>query len=178
MSKSQTSSGISLRGIATTDLSDQFEAELTYCQTLLPSFGGRSAFQGPISTVSVLEDNVLVRKRLETPGDGHILVVDGGGSMNCALLGDIVAGLAVENEWAGVIINGCVRDAATLRSMPLGVRALGTHPRRSKKEGKGEVDVPVTFGGVTFRPGQYAYVDIDGIVIAPRKLDMPPATGG
>src|SRR5699024_7271843 len=128
------------------------------------------AFSGPISTVQVLEDNVLVKEALETIPEGHVLVVDGGGSRNCALMGDRLAAIAVQRGLAGVIINGCIRDAADLATMDLGVLALGKNPLKSQKRGNGATNVPVTFGGVSWKPGNYVYADEDGVIVAEREL--------
>ncbi len=138
---------------ATADVLDQHGDRAAVCAIAFRQFGGRRAFQGPISTVRCDEDNVLVRRRLSDPGAGGVLVVDGGGSLRVALVGEIVAGLARNSGWAGLVINGCVRDVAALRDLDLGIKAVGSTPRPSGKEGLGEIDVPVTFGGVTFRPG-------------------------
>jgi regulator of ribonuclease activity A len=113
------------------------------------------------------EDNVLVRKRAGEPGDGRVLVVDGGGSLRCALVGDNVAGLALASGWAGLVMNACVRDVEALGALAFGIKALGTCPRPSTKTGEGEIDVPVTFGGVTFTPGDVLYADADGVVVLP-----------
>jgi regulator of ribonuclease activity A len=135
------------------------------CETQLRQFGGVTAFSGEIATVRCLEDNVLLKQRLGEPGQGRVLVVDGGGSFRCALLGDNVAGLARDNGWAGIVVFGCVRDVAALRALPVGIKALGTNPRPSGKAGAGELDVPVIFGGTTFRPGATLFSDDDGIVV-------------
>lgn len=150
---------------ATADVLDEHGDASQSCELQLRQFGGVSAFVGPVSTVRCFEDNVLLKQRLSEPGEGRVLVVDGGGSMRCALLGDVVAGTARENGWAGVVVWGCVRDVAALREIPLGVKALGSNPRRSAKAGAGEVDVPVSFGAVTFRPGATLYSDDDGIAV-------------
>jgi regulator of ribonuclease activity A len=113
-----------------------------------------------------------VKKLLNTPGEGRVLVVDGGGSLASALMGDLIAASAVEQGWAGVVINGVVRDVSTLRTLKLGIKALGSNPLKSAKAGAGEVDVPVTFGGVEFRPGAWLYSDEDGIVVADRQLPL------
>lgn len=137
----------------------------------LRDFGGRRVFDGPVSTLRVLEDNLLVRRALQEPGQGRVLVVDGGGSLRTALLGDQLASLAVQNGWAGLVLNGAVRDSAVLATLAgLGVKALGTCPRKSAKEGKGERDVPVSFGGVIFTPGEHVYADEDGVVVLPAPL--------
>ncbi len=133
-------------------------------------FGGASRFAGEIETARVFEDNGLVRQVLETAGDGRVLVVDGGGSLRTALVGGRLAGLALGNGWAGLLINGCVRDAAELREVPLGVRALNTSPLPSGKTGSGERGGTVSFAGVTFSPGRFLYADEDGLIIAEKRL--------
>jgi regulator of ribonuclease activity A len=152
--------------LATTDLCDQYAKQLQVCADLFQSYGKRKAFHGPICTVKVWEDNVLLKKALETIPAGSVLVVDGGGSKNCALMGDNLANIAVERGLAGIIVNGCVRDIAALGALDVGVLALAKNPLRSGKEGKGESNIPVTFGGVNWTPGHYAYVDEDGVVVA------------
>ena len=158
----------------TADLCDEHSAQLgaalQVAQPLLRPYGGVRAFCGPIATVQVQDDNTSVRLRLQEPGAGRVLVVDGGGSLLCALLGDQLAQLAVANGWAGVVVNGCIRDSAAIGQMPLGVLALGTLPRKSEKRGPGQHDVPVQFGGVTFTPGHYLYADDDGVLVTPARL--------
>ncbi|GAA2162396.1 ribonuclease E activity regulator RraA [Actinomadura napierensis] len=155
---------------ATADLIDDFGDELRSCETQFRQYGARAAFAGPVSTVRCHRDNGLVKKLLNSPGEGRVLVVDGAGSLGSALMGDMIAAAAVANRWSGVVINGAVRDVAALRDLDLGVKALGSNPRKSAKDGAGEVDVPVTFGGVEFRPGDWLYADEDGIVLATRSL--------
>jgi regulator of ribonuclease activity A len=150
--------------------SDLFDANpgAASCETQLRQFGAVRCFSGRIATVRCLEDNVLLRAAVSEPGNGRVLVVDGGGSFRCALLGDNIAELAVSNGWAGVVVNGCVRDVVALSELPIGIKALGTNPRPSGKTGAGEVDVPITFGGAEFAPGATLHADDDGvIVIAP-----------
>lgn len=154
----------------TTDLCDTFSNELTVCKQEFQSYGQKRAFSGPISTVKVLEDNVLVKSALEIIPKGHVLVVDGGGSRNCALLGDRLAAIAVKRELAGIIVYGCVRDTADLANMDVGVLALGPNPLKSEKSGKGETDIAVTFGEVEWVPGNYVYADEDGVVVSEREL--------
>jgi regulator of ribonuclease activity A len=149
---------------ATADILDE-QPDAAVCTLPLRSFGGRAAFSGEIATVRCYEDNVLLRARLEEPGEGRVLVVDGGGSSRVALLGDLIATLARDNGWAGVVVNGCVRDVSTLRGLDVGVVALGSTPRRSAKDGTGEVEVPVRFGDVEFRPGDVLYADEDGVAV-------------
>ena len=134
------------------------------CELQLRDFGGVHAFSGPVSTVRCYEDNVLLRQRLSEPGDGRVLVVNGGGSLRCALLGDNIAALARDNGWAGVVLNACVRDVEALAGMPVGIKALGSCPRPSGKSGAGDVDVAVSFGGATFEPGATLHADADGVV--------------
>ena len=155
---------------ATADLIDDFGAELQSCETQFRQYGGRPAFAGPVETVRCLRDNGLVKQILNSAGEGRVLVVDGAGSLASALMGDQIAGAAVRQGWAGVVINGAVRDVTTLRTLDLGVKALGSNPRKSAKDGQGEVGVPVEFGGVGFRPGAWLYSDEDGIVVAARPL--------
>jgi regulator of ribonuclease activity A len=150
---------------ATADLLDEHPDALV-CVVQFRSFGA-PAFHGPIATVSCLEDNVLVRRQLESAGNGRVLVVDGGGSLRCALLGDRLAELGVTNGWAGVVLNACVRDSVDLIVRGFGVKAIGTSPRPSTKTAAGEVDVPVTFGEVTFEPGALLYADEDGVIVLP-----------
>jgi regulator of ribonuclease activity A len=153
--------------VTTSDLFDQHPGAQA-CETQLRQFGGVRAFSGPIATVRCREDNVLLRARVDEAGEGRVLVVDGGGSFACALLGDNIAGIAAANGWAGLVLNACVRDVAALAELPIGIKALGTNPRPSGKTGAGEIDVTVTFGNAEFTPGALLHADDDGvIVIAP-----------
>lgn len=152
---------------STADLLDGHGDRAQVCLLPWRTFGGRRAFEGTVTTVRCHEDNVLVKRRATEPGDGRVLVVDGGGSLRVALLGDLVAGLAAEHGWAGVVVHGAVRDSVALAWIDLGIVALGTNPRPSAKAGAGELDVPVTFGGVTFRSGDRVWVDDDGVVLLP-----------
>lgn len=154
----------------TADLCDANEGTIRVVAPMFRSYGGRKAFGGAIATLKVFEDNSLVRTALEGPGNGKVLVIDGGGSMRCALVGDQLGVLAVKNGWAGVIVYGCIRDSRAIGTMALGAFALGTHPLKSIKKGVGEADIPVTFGGVTFVPGEYVYADEDGVVVSPTSL--------
>ena len=155
--------------IKTADLYDVYEDKLQVCEPGFKHFGGHRSFQGQIATLKCFEDNSLVSKQLGQPGKGRILVVDAGGSLRCAMLGDILAQKAVDNGWAGVLIFGCIRDREEISKMPLGVLALATNPRKSIKRGAGDADLPVNFAGVTFRPGEWLYADPDGVVVLPEK---------
>ena len=151
----------------TADLYDEHGAALGSCDLQLRQFGGHREFSGPAVTVRCHEDNALLKSIVSGPGDGSVLVVDGGGSLHTALMGDMIAQIAVDNGWAGIVIHGAVRDAAVLAGLPIGIKALGSNPRKSTKTGAGEKDVPVTFGGVTFRPGDQLTADDDGVVVLP-----------
>jgi len=146
-------------------LVDEIGPDVRSCDLQFGQYGGRAQFAGPIRTVRCFEDNALLKSILSEPSDGGVLVIDGDGSLHSALVGDIIAGLGVDNGWAGLIINGAVRDAATLRTLDIGIKALGTNPRKSTKTGEGVRDVAVEFGGVVFAPGHIAYSDDDGIVV-------------
>jgi regulator of ribonuclease activity A len=155
---------------ATPDLCDEFGAEVRVAEPLFRDFGGVERFAGPIATLRVFEDNALVRQALEMPGEGRVLVVDGGGSLRSALVGGNLAALARDNGWSGLVVYGCIRDAAEIAITPVGVKALHAVPRRSARGGAGERGVPVAFAGITFTPGAWLYADRDGIVVADRKL--------
>ena len=155
---------------ATADLCDEHGDLLQVCEPIFEAYGGRHAFAGPVSTVRCFEDNSRVKEAVESPGEGRVLVVDGGGSRRRALFGGNLGSAAVRNGWAGVILYGCIRDSAELGLLNLGLRALGTMPLRSEKRGEGERDVPVRFAGVTFRPGDHVAVDEDGIVVSHQPL--------
>jgi regulator of ribonuclease activity A len=148
----------------TAEVLDDYGDRAAVCLLQFRSFG-RAAFSGRIATVRCFEDNVLLRRCLEEPGDGRVLVVDGGGSYRCALLGDNIANLALESGWAGIVIHGCIRDSPALQALNLGVKALGTNPRPSHKDGAGTVGVSLDFGSITFEPGALLYADEDGVVV-------------
>ena len=150
---------------ATADLYDEFGEDLQSVSMQFRSFGGRSMFDGPIRTIRCFEDNALVKSTLATPGDGAVLVIDGGGSLNTALIGDLIADSAVQHGWAGVVIHGAIRDSVAIGNLDLGVKALGTNPRKSAKTGAGELDVDLEFGGVVFRVGRRLHADEDGILV-------------
>ena len=156
--------------IKTADLCDQFSDELDVCEPLFGDYGGELRFGGPIATIKCFEDNSLVRELTGEAGNGRVLVIDAGGSMRRAVVGDLLAKKAVDNGWAGIVVYGCIRDSAALSALPIGVKALGTHPVKTDKRGEGQRDLVVRFGGVTFRPGDWLYADEDGIVVARRQL--------
>jgi regulator of ribonuclease activity A len=155
---------------STADLCDAHPERIRVVDALFQDYGGVRQFSGPVETVRVFEDNALVRRMLEQEGEGRILVIDGGGSLRCALLGGHLAALAQANGWAGLLINRCVRDRPELAAVSIGIRALNTNPMRPSKEGKGTCGVPVSFGGTTFAPGKVLYADEDGILLADQPL--------
>jgi regulator of ribonuclease activity A len=155
---------------ATTDLSDEFGDELQACQSIFRDFGGKTRFAGPIATIKCFEDNSLVRDLVAEPGQGRVLVIDAGGSMRRAVLGDLLAKKATDSGWAGFVIFGCIRDSAAISQMAIGVKALGTHPLKTDKRGEGQRDIKVRFADAAFTPGDWLYADEDGVLIAPRKL--------
>lgn len=157
---------------ATADLYDEYGDNLQVALPLFNDFGGVLKFTGKISTVKCHEDNTLVRAALEEPGEGKVLVVDGGESLRCALVGDMLAQIGMENGWAGIIVSGCIRDSVVISGIEIGVKAMGTNPRKSLKKGAGDRDIPVTFAGVNFIPGQYVYADEDGIVVSEQELKL------
>jgi regulator of ribonuclease activity A len=154
------------------DLCDDFPNELQVLEPLFTEYGDKEKFSGEVVTVKCFEDNSLVKKTLGTDGSGKVMVVDGGGSLRRALLGDMLADMAVENGWQGLVINGCVRDVEILKTIKLGVRALNCYPVKSEKRNEGQLNVPVTFAGAEIKPGQYLYADENGIVVANTNLEM------
>ena len=157
----------------TPDLCDAYPELVQVVEPMFSNFGGRDSFGGEIVTIKCFEDNSLVKEQVELDGKGKVLVVDGGGSLRCALLGDMLAEKAAKNGWEGLVIYGCVRDVDILIQTDVGVQALASHPKKSNKRGVGELDVPVTFAGVTFRSGEYVYADNNGVLVSPSPLKMP-----
>lgn len=155
---------------ATADLFDDHGDQVSTCATQFIDFGAKRRFAGPIRTVRCFRDNQLCRALLDEPGNGAVVVVDGGGSLESALMGDIIATKAMKNGWSGCIILGAIRDSAVIRGLEFGVKALGTNPAKSSKDGTGSVDEIVEFGGVRFEPGHWLYCDEDGILVSPKKL--------
>ena len=156
--------------LATADLCDAHPDRVKVCQTPFRSFGQVAAFHGPIRTLSVLDDNALVRQVLERPGQGAVLVVNGGGSLKRALVGDNLAKLAIDNGWAGIVVHGVIRDSGVIDSMGIGIKAMGVIPLRADRDAIGEIDIPTAFGGVIFTPGDWLYADEDGVVVSAQRL--------
>lgn len=155
----------------TPDLCDQYPELVRVLEPMLRNYGGRKQFGGAIVTVKCFEDNSCVKQLAGTPGEGRVLVVDGGGSMRRACLGDMLAEKASSNGWSGIIIYGCIRDVDEIRATDIGVQALGVHPVKTEKKNIGEINVPVTFGGLTFIPGEYLYADNNGVVVSAEPLE-------
>lgn len=151
--------------VSTADLYDERGDSLQSVPLQFLNLGGMTGFAGPVRTLKCFKDNQLVREILATPGDGAVLVIDGAGCLETALVGDVLAMRGVDNGWSGLIVNGAVRDRVQLGTLPLGVKALGSNPAKSNKTGAGEIDVPVTIGGVEFRPGLFVWCDEDGILV-------------
>jgi regulator of ribonuclease activity A len=154
----------------TADLCDDHSDSLLIAQPLFKDYGKKISFSGAISTVKCFEDNSLVRSQLEQPGQGRVLVVDGGGSTRCAMVGDILAQMGADHGWSGIIMYGCIRDSGVIATIDIGVKALGTMPLKSMKKGEGDIDITVHFADVDFIPGQYAYADEDGIILSAKPL--------
>lgn len=149
----------------TADLVDEHADAVDSCDLQLRQMGGQRRFTGTIRTIRCDGDNALVKQVLGEPGKGCVLVIDGGGSLHCALVGDLIAASALSNGWAGIVVYGAVRDSEALAGLALGIKALGTNPRKSSKEGTGEIDGEITFGGVKFSPGRTLWSDDDGILV-------------
>ena len=157
--------------IVTPDLCDEYP-HVQVVEPMFANFGGRDAFGGQIVTVKCHEDNSVVKAQVDQPGAGKVMVVDGGGSLRRALLGDMLAAKAAKNGWAGIIIYGCVRDVDVLAETDLGIQALASHPMKTDKRDIGDLNVEVTFGGVTFKPGEYVYADNNGIIVSSTELKL------
>lgn len=156
----------------TADLYDKYGDDLKVALPIFKDYGAKRIFHGPISTVKAHEDNSLVRTALEEPGEGRILIVDGDESLRCAMLGDMLAKLGMENGWSGIIVFGCIRDADVIATIDIGVKALNSNPRKSLKQGLGDRDIPVSFAGITFNVGEYVYADTDGVIVSEKKIGM------
>ena len=157
-------------GFKTADLCDEHADRPQIAEPVFGDYGGEISFFGPITTLKAFEDNSLVRKAFEEKGEGRVLVIDGGGSMRCAMVGDQLAALAEKNGWAGVVVNGCIRDSAAIAETEIGCKALGVHPLKTVKRNEGQRDVTLCFAGVRFVPGHYLYADEDGLVVSEQPL--------
>jgi regulator of ribonuclease activity A len=157
----------------TPDLCDEYPELIQVVEPMFTNYGGRESFGGEIVTLKAFEDNSKVRELVATDGTGKVMVVDGGGSLRRAMLGDMLAEKAAKNGWEGIIIYGCIRDVDVIMETELGVQALATNPLKTDKKGLGELNVEVKFGGVVFVPGQYVYADNNGVIVSPEPLSMP-----
>ena len=154
----------------TADLCDEHTDSVSVAQPLFQDYGKKTSFSGEISTVKCFEDNSLVRKQLEQPASGRVLVVDAGGSTRCAMVGDVLAQMGADHGWSGIIVYGCIRDSGVIAGIDIGIKAMATLPLKSIKKGEGDIDIAVHFADVDFIPGQFVYADEDGIIVAPKAL--------
>ena len=154
----------------TCDISDKLHPDVQYLEPVYKIYGAKTSFSGRIVTVKCYEDNSLVEQALNGNGKESVLVIDAGGSMNCAMLGDKRAADAINNEWEGNLVHGLIRDSVAINGMELGIRALGVYPLKSIKKGVGDSNLIVNFSGVTFTPGEYLYADEDGVIVVKEKL--------
>ena len=166
-----------MANISTPDLCDAHEALITagkvrVLDAIFNNYGGRDCFFGQAVTIKCFEDNSIVKKLVDTPGKGRVIVMDGGGSLRRAILGDMLAEKAASNGWAGLVINGCIRDCDEISAIELGVKALNTHPMKTEKRGLGDLNVDVTFAGQTIRNGNWVYSDNNGILVSEAQLDL------
>jgi len=155
---------------STPDLCDDFADKVRVLDSLFHNYGARSHFSGELVTIKCFEDNSVLKELVNTQGNGKVIVMDGGGSLRRAILGDMLAEKASQNGWAGILINGCIRDADEIAQTPLGVKALNTHPMKTEKRGIGDLNVPVTFAGQTINPGEWLYSDNNGVLISSTPL--------
>ncbi len=156
---------------STCDISDQLHPHVQYLNPIFKSYGGKTAFSGRIVTIKCFEDNSLVEEALKMNGKGCVLVVDAGGSLRCAMLGDKRASDAIKNEWEGIVVNGSIRDSVMINSMTIGIRALGVCPQKSIKKGNGKRNLTVDFSNVKFIPNHYLYADEDGVIVIENKVN-------
>ncbi len=154
----------------TADLCDDHEGKVSVAQPLFRDYGGNISFAGEIFTIKCFEDNSLVREALKSPGEGKVLVIDGGGSTRRALVGDLLAQAGADNKWSGIVVNGCIRDSGVIATINIGCKALGTLPMKTDKKGIGEKGLTVHFADVDFVPGHYLYADEDGVIVSSTNL--------
>ena len=152
------------------ELCDQYPDDVRVLEPMFMNFGGKERFYGEVVTIKAFEDNSLVREQVALDGTGKVLVVDGGGSLRRAMLGDLLAEKAAKNGWQGIVIYGCIRDVNAIGEIDLGVQSLATHPMKTDKRGLGDLNVPVTFAGTTIKPGDYLYADNNGVLVSDKEL--------
>jgi len=158
---------------STPDLCDAYPDYVRVTEPVFKSYGAKPSFGGQIVTVKCFEDNSRIKELAATDGNGKVMVIDGGGSLRRALLGDLIAENARENNWEGFVIFGAIRDVDVISEIGIGVKALNSVPLKTERKGKGELNVPVTFAGVTFNPGEYVYSDETGLIVSPTELKIP-----
>ena len=158
--------------LPTADISDKYSDSVRILKPLFRDYGGVKSFSGKVKTIKTLDDNTKVRTALESEGNGDVLVIDGQASLNCALLGGNLAALASQNNWSGIIVNGCIRDSDVISGIDIGVFALSSKPIKSVKKGIGDTDIDLNFMNTTFKPGEFLYADQDGIIISKSELDL------
>lgn len=165
-----------LMKISTPDICDQYEnntaVDLRVLDGIFRNYGGKANFHGQAVTIKCFEDNSVVKKLVDTQGHGRVIVMDGGGSLRRAILGDMLAENAASNGWAGLVINGCIRDCVEIAATDIGVKAINTHPMKTQKRGLGDLDIPVSFAGQTIRPGDWVYADLNGVVVSSVELAL------
>ena len=157
---------------STPDLCDENPDRVKVLEPMFTNYGAKTQFYGEAVTIKCFEDNSLVKAQAAEPGKGKVMVVDGGGSKRCALLGDMIAASAANNGWEGVIIFGCIRDVDIVNTIDLGVQALATIPIKSTRKNRGDLNIPITFGGVTFTPGSFVYADNNGVIVTAEPLQI------
>ncbi|MEM7360366.1 MAG: ribonuclease E activity regulator RraA [Pseudomonadota bacterium] len=158
--------------ISTPDICDDHPNDVRVLEPIFTNYGGQTSFFGEAVTIKCFEDNSVVKELVGTTGEGKVIVMDGGGSLRCAILGDMLAAKAAENGWAGLVIYGCIRDCDEIADTDIGVKALNTHPVKTEKRGIGDLNIPVSFAGQTIKPGNWVYSDNNGIVVSDRELAL------
>lgn len=161
-----------MNAISTPDICDDFSDQVRVLDSVFQSYGGLTSFFGEVVTIKSFEDNSVVKQLVGTPGKGRVIVMDGGGSLRRAILGDMLAEQAADNGWSGLVIYGCIRDCVEVSNTRIGVKALNTHPKKTDKRGLGDLNVPVTFAGQTIKPGDWVYCDGNGIVVSDNELAL------
>ncbi len=154
------------------EICDQYADKVKILNPILSNYGARQTFYGEIVTLKAFEDNSKIRELLSHSGEGKVLVVDAGGSLRHAMLGDMLADMAASNGWSGILIHGCIRDVNAISKIDLGVHALGVHPLKTEKRGLGDINVAINFGGVSFYPGDFVYADNNGVLVSPEAIDL------
>ena len=161
-----------MNDISTPDLCDAYEGKVKVLDNIFKDYGGRKSFYGQAVTIKCFEDNSVIKKLVDEPGEGRVIVMDGGGSLRRAILGDMLAENAANNGWAGLVINGCIRDCFEIANIELGVKAISTHPMKTEKRGLGDLNIAVSFAGQTIEPGDWIYADLNGVILSKEELAL------